>query len=159
MLTYVVHSKSTWITRLDPAGRPHFRAGLGSGAACCRHDMTISQARGCVRVRMGGGAEKVLTVRLATVSLYPRRHLAPPPARQSQSVTPSLAPRVHRFSMGGGGTWWTPPVVAEVPALWSPDPGAGSAPCPDPRRDSPSVRVQWGGCGGRRRGRPGGGGG
>ena len=94
VLTYVVHSKST-------AGRSHFRAWLDSGAACCRHDMTISQARGCVRVRMGGGAEKVLTVRLATVSLYPRRHLAPPPARQSQSVTPSLAPRVHRLSMGG----------------------------------------------------------
>ena len=49
----------------------------------------------------GGGGEKVLTVRLATVSLCPRRHLAPPPARQTQSVTPSLAPRVHRLSMGG----------------------------------------------------------
>ena len=96
VLTYVVHSKST-------AGRSHFRAGLDSGAACCRHDMSISQARVCVRVCVeGGGAEKELTVRLVTVSLCPRRHLAPPPARQPQSVTPSLAPRVHRLSMGGG---------------------------------------------------------
>ena len=39
VLTYVVDSKSTGITRLDPAGRPHFRARLDLGAACCRHGM------------------------------------------------------------------------------------------------------------------------
>jgi len=158
VLTYVVHSKSTWITRLDPAGRPHFRAGLVSGAACCRHDMTISQAQGCVRVRVcvcGGGRESAHSKTGDGVSLS---------STPSRSSTCKTDPERHTFPgtksaqalHGGGGTWQTRPAAAEVPALWSPDPSAGSAPCSDPRRDSPSVRVQRGGGGGRPGGEGGG---